>query len=251
MRTGRTWTGGPTLSRKVWRRTRRPVPDRGTVARAAGPGPREQPWGPAWRAAGVSGLASGKEGEEAERQRRRFQTTLAVADLIHLEVWWTPSWPMMYKGDFMEAGVFRGGACIMLRGSWLLNGMCIAECTWRTRSRASRRLEGTSRTCRRARSWIPSSTRRLIGWIGSWPGEDLVRYNFRRYGLLDDRVRFLRGFFNESLPPVFGSTSTERPVTVDNAPTLALLRIDAGARRCIGRSRGRLPPPVAGRLRDY
>ena len=37
------------------------------------------------------------------------------------------------------------------------------------------------------------------------------------------------GFFNESLPPVFGSTSTERPVTVNNAPTLALLRIDADA----------------------
>ena len=76
----------------------------------------EQPWGPAWRAAGVSGLASGKEGEEAERQRRRFQTTLAVADLIHLEVVVDTILTDNVKGDFMEAGVFRGGACIMLRG---------------------------------------------------------------------------------------------------------------------------------------
>ena len=58
----------------------------------------------------------GKEGEEAERQRRRFQTTLAVADLIHLEVVVDTILTDNVKGDFMEAGVFRGGACIMLRG---------------------------------------------------------------------------------------------------------------------------------------
>ena len=138
--------------------TQRHVLDRGTAhvppAQAC-----EQPWGPAWRAAGVSGLASGKEGEEAERQRRRFQTTLAVAGLIHLEVVVDTILTDNVKGDFMEAGVFRGGACIMLRGLLAAKRDVHRKVMWRTRSRHPR-LEGTSRTCRRARSWSRSSTRR-------------------------------------------------------------------------------------------
>ena len=61
-------------------------------------------------------------------------------------------------------------------------------------------------------------------------GVDAVRYNFRRYGLLDDRVSFVEGWFNDSLPPVTGSSSPARPAaTPADAPVLALLRIDADA----------------------
>ena len=189
----------------------------------------EQPWGPAWRAAGVSGLASGKEGEEAERQRRRFQTTLAVADLIHLEVVVDTILTDNVKGDFMEAGVFRGGACIMLRG------LLAAKRDVHRRVYVADSFAGIPPPRRHIED---VSTGKVLepeldptfDWVDRFvAGEDLVRYNFRRYGLLDHRVKFLRGFFNESLPPVFGSTSTERPVTINNAPTLALLRIDADA----------------------
>ena len=56
-----------------------------------------------------------------------------------------------------------------------------------------------------------------------------VRANFRRYGLLDvdgadPTVVFLPGFFNVSLPPVFGPGSTAKP-----PPALAVVRIDADA----------------------
>ena len=90
-------------------------------------------------------------------------------------------------------------------------------------------------------------------WVDRFvAGEDLVRYNFRRYGLLDDRVRFLRGFFNESLPPVFGSTSDRTTCYNQQCPDSSVITHRRRRLRwCIGRSRGRLPPPVAGRLRDY
>ena len=33
-------------------------------------------------------------------------------------------------------------------------------------------------------------------------GEQLVRDNFQRYGLLDDQVKFVKGFFNDTLPSI-------------------------------------------------
>jgi hypothetical protein len=189
----------------------------------------EQPWGPAWRAAGVSGLASGVDGEEDERQRRRFQTTLAVADLVHLEVIVDRILEDQVQGDFMEAGVFRGGTCIFLRGIL----MARREETRRVYVADSfagippprRRIEDVS-TGRVLEPELDPTT----DWVDRFvAGEELVRYNFRRYGLLDERVHFLRGFFNDSLPPVFGSTNAEHPVVVADSPILALLRIDADA----------------------
>ena len=53
-----------------------------------------------------------------------------------------------------------------------------------------------------------------------------------RYGLLDDRVRFVKGFFNESLPPVCGNEGDDDDGRIGSdgypiRPTFALLRIDA------------------------
>ena len=52
--------------------------------------------------------------------------------------------------------------------------------------------------------------------------EDQVRSNFAQHGLLDSQVRFLPGFFNVSLPPVFGPSAAA-------APALSVVRIDADA----------------------
>ena len=76
--------------------------------------------------------------------------------------------------------MFRGGACIMA-GAVERSVICIAEFMSRTGPRESRRLEGTSRTCRRARSWILS--RPTFDWVDRFVAdEDLVRYNFRSTG---------------------------------------------------------------------
>jgi O-methyltransferase len=56
-------------------------------------------------------------------------------------------------------------------------------------------------------------TSELHTWRHFEVGVDAVSENFARYGLLDDRVRFIKGWFSESLP---------------NAPVekLAVLRLD-------------------------
>ena len=108
-------------------------------------------------------------------------------------------------GDFVEAGVWRGGAAIFLQGVLTAHGA------------ADRRL------------YVADSFRGL-------PPPDAARYpadagdrhstfdflavpraevesNFRRYGLLDDRVVFLEGWFKDTLPGL-------------PSPRLALVRLD-------------------------
>jgi len=104
-------------------------------------------------------------------------------------------------GDLLEAGVWRGGMTIFMRA---------ALAAWGE----------TSRTVWVADSFAglpePDHQQDSFGWrAGDMAASlDEVRDNFARYGLLDERVRFLRGYFNSTLP----SAPIKR---------LAILRIDA------------------------
>ncbi|MCH8294383.1 class I SAM-dependent methyltransferase [Candidatus Poribacteria bacterium] len=110
-------------------------------------------------------------------------------------------------GDFIECGVWRGGAAILMRGILVAHGV-------------------TDRTV-----WVADSFQGLpIPHPNSLDEKmynfeqvveidrfavtlEEVKSNFKRYGLLDVRVKFLPGWFNETLP---------------NAPIdkLAVLRLD-------------------------
>ena len=95
-------------------------------------------------------------------------------------------------GDVLEAGVWRGGASIFMRGVIIANG------------------EG------HRRSWVADSFAGLPqpepGRYPSDKGLDLYKYpdlsvsletvkaNFAKYGLLDDSVHFLKGWFEDTLP---------------------------------------------------
>jgi O-methyltransferase len=96
-------------------------------------------------------------------------------------------------GDLIETGTWRGGASIFMRG-------------------VLRALEVTDR-----RVWVADSFRGLPEPDGRYPADAgdqhhhhpelavpaaVVAENFRRYGLLDDQVRFLEGWFRETLPTV-------------------------------------------------
>jgi O-methyltransferase len=108
-------------------------------------------------------------------------------------------------GDFIETGVWRGGCCILMRGVLAANSI-------------------TDRKVYIADSFqgLPPSNPTIFPQdAGSnWhtlPGlavslED-VRSNFARYGLLDDQVVFVKGFFSETLPRL-------------NAGPFALIRLD-------------------------
>jgi hypothetical protein len=95
-------------------------------------------------------------------------------------------------GDLMECGVWRGGACIFMRGVLKAYGV-----TDRTVVVADS-FEGMPATDTRA---YPADRADTFGqWNKIAVSLDEVQANFRRYELLDDQVQFVKGWFNQSLP---------------------------------------------------
>ena len=106
------------------------------------------------------------------------------------------------SGDLLEAGVWRGGSTIYMRA--ILRALAVRDrAVWVVDS--FRGLPPSSH---------PLDTIDFSGWSQLAVSADDVRENFRRYDLLDDQVRFVEGFFADSLP----SAPIDR---------LAILRIDA------------------------
>jgi O-methyltransferase len=105
-------------------------------------------------------------------------------------------------GDLMEAGVWRGGATILMRAVLKLYGETQRR-VWVADS-----FEG----CPKPREEAEKGDRH---WENNFiaVGLEQVKDNFRRYGLLDGQVVFLKGWFCDTLP---------------NAPVerLAVLRVD-------------------------
>lgn len=92
-------------------------------------------------------------------------------------------------GDLIETGVWRGGATIFMRA--ILKAYGEARTVWVADS-----FQG-----------LPASDveRFPADAAGQWQGLlniglEQVRHNFRRYGLLDDQVKFLVGWFKDTLP---------------------------------------------------
>jgi O-methyltransferase len=102
-------------------------------------------------------------------------------------------------GDFCETGVWRGGACIYMRG--ILEAMRDASrSVWVCDS-----FEGLPKPTHAAdRKLDDSGEMNPAGTLWRYKqlavSLDEVKRNFARYGLLDDRVRFVEGWFGESLP---------------------------------------------------
>jgi O-methyltransferase len=93
-------------------------------------------------------------------------------------------------GDFIETGVWRGGGCILMRGVLAAHGT-------------------TDRTVFVADSFRGFPPIERVEDSGDKPDEshgylavslETVRENFRRYGLLDEQVFFLEGWFKDTLP---------------------------------------------------
>jgi len=96
-------------------------------------------------------------------------------------------------GDLIEAGVWRGGAALFMRGVLAAHDDP-KRIVWAADSFAGCPSPEESRyqEDERAGDWAEES------WLAI--PLDVVKQNFARYGLLDERVRFLVGWFHDTLP---------------------------------------------------
>ena len=94
-------------------------------------------------------------------------------------------------GDLIETGVWRGGATILMRGVLKTHGVT-DRAVWVADS-----FEG-----------LPEANLAVYPLDAEWASSagkiavdiETVRRNFARYGLLDEQVHFLKGWFRDSLP---------------------------------------------------
>ena len=91
-------------------------------------------------------------------------------------------------GDFLEAGVWRGGACIFLR-ALLAEQRDVVRKVWLADS-----FEGLPPP---EHPMDAGATYHTMPQLAASLGQ--VKANFARYGLLDGRVRFLKGWFRDTL----------------------------------------------------
>lgn len=108
-------------------------------------------------------------------------------------------------GDLIETGVWRGGAAIFMRA--VLKAYAVNDrCVWLADS-----FEGLPPP--NAQRYPQDAGSRLHDFGELAVSQEQVQANFDRYGLLDDQVRFLKGWFRDTLPAA----------PIDR---LALLRLD-------------------------
>jgi O-methyltransferase len=108
-------------------------------------------------------------------------------------------------GDLIETGVWRGGATIFMRA--ILKAACVTNrIVWVADSFAGLPPPDTENYPHDAGITLHRFPQLAVSL-------ERVQENFRRYGLLVDRVRFLKGWFRDTLP----SAPIER---------LAVLRLD-------------------------
>jgi O-methyltransferase len=125
---------------------------------------------------------SGKEGETLINSQRMENLKHCVTDVLRRRI----------PGDLIETGVWRGGASIFMRG--ILKAYSDrARKVWVADS-----FQGLP---------MPNAERYPADRDSTWHKVDFlkvdletVKDNFARYGLLDDQVEFLPGWFKDTLP---------------------------------------------------
>lgn len=130
--------------------------------------PPGQPYNPAVRAAGADWPSVGETMIGLERlQNIRDCVAMAVMDDV--------------PGDLADCGTWRGGSAIYMKALLEVYGQHFTRKVWVADSFQGlyRHAEGHDAL--------------------AVPMEEVQR-NFRKYGLLDDQVRFIPGWFHESLP---------------------------------------------------
>lgn len=145
-----------------------------------------------FRIVAMSPLPSAQERTEGRDLPQNGETMMGDARLDNLQQCVTSVLEDNVSGDLIETGVWRGGGAILMRAVLAVHGV-------------------SDRTV-----WLADSFQGLPAPdVDQYPldaGIDLsgfpvlavtveeVKANFARYGLLDDKVRFLPGWFKDTLP---------------------------------------------------
>jgi hypothetical protein len=95
-------------------------------------------------------------------------------------------------GDFIETGVWRGGACIYAKGIFMAHGET------KRRVFVADSFNGLPPPDVEKYPADAGDQHHTVGELAVSSGS--VKDNFRRYGLLDDNVFFLEGWFKDTLP---------------------------------------------------
>jgi O-methyltransferase len=96
------------------------------------------------------------------------------------------------EGDLIETGVWRGGACILMRGILKAYGIT-NKIVWVADS-----FEGLPKPTNRIDKSDPVGNHYRDSELAV--SLEQVKANFSAYGLLDDQVHFLKGWFRDTLP---------------------------------------------------
>jgi Macrocin-O-methyltransferase (TylF) len=120
------------------------------------------------------------------------QTMIGLARMRNLRVLAERVVQEGIPGDMLEAGVWRGGACILMRGILAAHGIT-DRTVWVADSFAG--LPAADPATYPADAGDPHATFDALR-----VSSEEVQANFGRYGLLDQQVRFLKGWFSETLP---------------------------------------------------
>lgn len=95
-------------------------------------------------------------------------------------------------GDFIETGVWRGGASIFMRGALKARGIT-DRVVWAADSFEGLPPPNPERYPQDAGNIFHQQSELAVSL-------EQVQENFRRYGLLDDQVKFIKGWFRDTLP---------------------------------------------------
>jgi O-methyltransferase len=121
----------------------------------------------------------------------RAHTAIGATRLRHLRRLVERTIEEAIPGDYIETGVWRGGACILVKGILAAYGV------------SDRKVycADTFSGLPRPDAKFPADRRdRLYAFSELAVSEETVRRNFSAYDLLDENVVFLKGLFEDTLP---------------------------------------------------